>query len=338
LAFWDNWFGKKKTKEGPYAAKAKAGVKAAKSKPKPSEGQVAISAGRRKGKVNIEKRFKLLNRLGQGSMSKVWRATDNESGKTVVVKVLDQEKLVALRKRFIGMNRPSEGEVAVQLNHPNIVKCYEFGLTSKGEEYLAMEFVDGVGFNFLVETRAKQLVGREVYYLEQIGEAIGYFHRKGFIHRDICPRNVMVDKNDVVKLIDFGLAVPDTPEFRKPGNRTGTANYMAPELLRRQPTDIRIDVYSFGVTVFETFCGKLPMEMLTVSYDTMLKHLNAPARDPRELRPDLPDETVRVMLKGIARRPDDRYQNMNQFLSELRNLRGDKAETRPAAQPGVDHE
>src|SRR5262249_7540764 len=145
----------------------------------------AVKAARRKGKVNIEKRFKLLNRLGQGSMSKVWRATDGESGKTVVVKVLDQEKLVALKKRFVGMKRPDEGEVAVQLIHPNVVKTYEFGITTKNEEYLAMEFVDGVGFNFLVETRAKQLVGREIYYLEQIGESINYFHVRGFIHRDI---------------------------------------------------------------------------------------------------------------------------------------------------------
>lgn len=320
MAFWDNWFGKKKTKAGPYAARTKAAVK---PKPKAPQEHSAITAARRKGKVNIEKRFKLLNRLGQGSMSKVWRATDSESGKIVVVKVLDQEKLIALKKRFVGMKRPDEGEVAVQLIHPNIVKTLEFGVTSKNEEYLVMEFVDGVGFNFLVETRAKQLVGREIYYLEQIGEAIAHFHRKGFIHRDICPRNVMVDKEDVVKLIDFGLAVPDTPEFRKPGNRTGTANYMAPELLRRAPTDQRIDVYSFGVTVFETFTGKLPMEMLTVSYDTMLKHMNTPPRDPKELRPDLTDETVAVLMKGIARRPDDRYQTMNEFLIALRALKSE---------------
>ena len=92
-AFWDNWFGKKKeVKPGPYDNKAKGGVKAA--KPKPKQEEKTITAGRHKGKTNIEKRFKLLNRLGQGSMSKVWRATDNESGKTVVVKVLDQDKLM----------------------------------------------------------------------------------------------------------------------------------------------------------------------------------------------------------------------------------------------------
>jgi serine/threonine protein kinase len=320
LAFWDNWFGKKKTAPTKLNAMSKKAV----VKPKPIEELAAVTSARRKGKVNVDKRFKLHHRLGQGSMSKVWRGTDTESGKTVVLKVLDKEKLALLKKRFVGMKRPDEGEVAVQLTHPNIVKTYEFGVTTKNEEYLVMEFVDGVGFNFLVETRAKQLVGREIYYLEQIGEAIAYFHRKGFIHRDICPRNIMVDANDVVKLIDFGLAVPDTPEFRKPGNRTGTANYMAPELLRRQHTDQRIDVYSFGVTAFETFTGKLPVEMLTVSYDTMLKYMNVPARDPRDIRPDLSDEATRVLMKGIARLPDARYQTMNEFLADLRRLRNDK--------------
>jgi serine/threonine protein kinase len=326
LAFWDNWFGKK---DGDKADPKKAMTtlygkkKQPKAKAALAEEAKSITAARRKGKVNIEKRFKLLNRLGQGSMSKVWRATDTESGKMVVVKVLDKDKLLALKKRFIGMKRPDEGEVAVQLDHPNIVKCFEFGNTTAGEEYLVMEFVDGLGFNFLVETRAKQLIGREIYYLEQIGESIAYFHKKGFIHRDICPRNIMVNTEDVVKLIDFGLAVPDTPEFRKPGNRTGTANYMAPELLRRASTDQRIDVYSFGVTVFETVTGRLPMEMLTVSYDTMLKHMNTPPKDPKELRPDLSDEWVRVMMKGIARRPDDRYQTMREFLADLRALKSD---------------
>jgi eukaryotic-like serine/threonine-protein kinase len=326
LAFWDNWFGKKDggAKTDPKQAKKRMyGDKKPKDKPVQAIEAGTVTAARRKGKTILEKRFKLLNRLGQGSMSKVWRATDTESGKIVVVKVLDKEKLLALKKRFIGMHRPDEGEVAVQLEHPNICRCFEFGMTSKGEEYLVMEFVDGLGFNFLVETRAKQLVGREIYYLEQIGEALAYFHSKKFIHRDVCPRNIMVDTQDVVKLIDFGLAVPDTPEFRKPGNRTGTANYMAPELLRRAHTDQRIDVFSFGVTVYETFCGRLPMEMLTVSYDTMLKHMNTPPKHPHEYRPDLSDETVRVLMKGIARNPDDRYQNMREFLNDLRKLKSD---------------
>lgn len=277
-----------------------------------------------KKRVNLEKRFSLHNRLGQGSMSKVWRATDNESGRQVCLKILDRDKLVALKKRFVGLKRPDEGEVAVMLHHPNIVKTYEWGLTTKKEEYLVMELIEGVGLNFLIDTKSRQLQGHELDLLIQVGEALGYFHERGFIHRDICPRNVMVTAEGVVKLIDFGLAVPNTPQFRRPGNRTGTANYMAPELIRRAPTDQRIDLFSLGVTVYEALTGGLPWESAgAASYQAMLQHINVPGRDPRELRPELDDETVKVIKKGIERDPALRFQTANAFIAALRRLKGE---------------
>jgi serine/threonine protein kinase len=318
VAFWDSWF-KKKPGGAPIKGAAKPKAKPA-APPKPKEDPL-VTAARAKGRTDLERRFKLLNRIGQGSMSKVWRANDTKSGNLVVVKVLDKPKTEALKKRFIGLKRPDEGVVAAQLDHPNIVKTYEFGLTTKGEEYLVMEFVDGVGFNFLVETRGAQIVGKEIDYLVPIGEAIAYFHKKGFIHRDICPRNVMVTQAGVPKLIDFGLAVPDTPDFRKPGNRTGTANYMAPELIRRANTDQRIDVYSFGVTAYETFTGKLPRDNTPSTLDGMMRYINTPARDPREIVPDMPENVVKVLMKGIAPNPEDRYRNMEAFVAALRGLR-----------------
>ena len=280
-------------------------------------------------RLNLEKRFKLHNRVGQGSMSKVWRATDTETGRTVVIKVLDTPKTAALKKRFVGLKRPDEGEIAVTLDHPNVVKTFEYGTTNQKEEFLVMEFVDGVGFNVLVETRAKQLMGNELDYLIQMAEGIEYFHRSGYIHRDICPRNAMVTTEGVVKLIDFGLAVPNTPDFRKPGNRTGTANYMAPELIKRQPTDPRIDVFSFGVTAFETFTGTLPWESAQ-SLEAMLKHVNQPGRDPREARADLPEGIVKVIQKGIERDREKRFQTMREFIDAMkmqrRILKGEGAE------------
>mgnify|MGYP003343359090 CR=1 FL=1 len=140
-----------------------------------------LSGGKRT--VNIEKRFKLHNRLGQGSMSKVWRATDLKSGRPVCVKVLDKPKTEALKKRFVGLKRPDEGEVALALNHPNIVKTFEHGVTNKGEDFLVMELIEGVGFNFLCETRGKQLLDRPVELLLQAAEGIAYFHEQGYIHQ-----------------------------------------------------------------------------------------------------------------------------------------------------------
>lgn len=275
-------------------------------------------------RVNIEKRFRLHNRIGQGSMSKVWRATDTANGRTVCLKVLDKVKLEQLLKRFVGMTRPDEGEIAVVLDHPNIVKTHEHGLTRQGEQFLVMEFIDGVGLNFLIETKARQFVGHELDYLIQAADGLSYFHEKGFIHRDICPRNMLVTQEGVLKLIDFGLAVPNTPEFRRPGNRTGTANYMAPELIRRQPTDPRIDIFSFAVSAYEALTNELPWESAE-SLQTMLQHLNNPPRDPCELRPDLDRRIADVILKGLERDPDNRYQTMKEFVAQLRRLKDELA-------------
>lgn len=131
----------------------------------------------------------------------------------------------------------------------------------------------------------------------------------------------MVTSDQVIKLIDFGLAVPNTPAFRRPGNRTGTANYMAPELIRRAPTDERIDVFSFGVSMYETLTGGLPWESAE-SMQAMLQHLNSPPRDPRELKEDLDEELVRVLTKALERDPKDRYHSMREVVAELRRLAG----------------
>jgi serine/threonine protein kinase len=182
-----------------------------------------------------------------------------------------------------------------------------------------MEFLETVGLNFLIDTRSKQLAGNELRLLLQAAEGLAYLHSKGYIHRDVCPRNMLVNSESVLKLIDFGLTVPNRPEFRKPGNRTGTANYMAPELIRRAPTDERIDVFSFAVTAYETFTGGLPWEA-TESLQSILQHLNWPGRDPRDLKPDLDERIAQMLLKGIERDPSLRYRNMTEFAAELRRL------------------
>jgi serine/threonine protein kinase len=285
------------------------------------------AGGKKLTRVNLKSRFKLHNPVGSGSMSKVWRATDMKAGREVCLKILDKPKTDALKKRFVGLKRPDEGEVAIALDHPNIVRTYEWGLSTKGEEFLVMEFVNGVGMNLLVETRAAQLVGNELPLLIQAAEGLDYFHKKGFIHRDICPRNMMVTHEGVLKVIDFGLAVPNTAEFRKPGNRTGTANYMAPELIRRAPTDIRIDIFSFGVTAYETFTGVLPWESAE-SMQAMLQHLNSPPRDPREINPNVPDAVVPVLLKALARNANERYQNFRELIEDMQQLENNRPRTK----------
>ena len=129
----------------------------------------------------------------------------------------------------------------------------------------------------------------------------------------------MVNQEDVVKLIDFGLAVPDRPEFRKPGNRTGTSNYLAPEIIRRISTDLRVDMFALGVTAYELFTNQLPWEK-AASFDTLRKHINNPGRDPRQYRPDMDPQLAELLMKAIEREPGDRFQNPTEFREALRSL------------------
>jgi len=270
--------------------------------------------------IDLEKRFELLGRTGQGSMSKVWRARDRESARIVCVKVLDLVKTAKLEARFIGMKRPPEGEVCMGLKHPNIVRASEHGVTKKKEPYIVFELIEGVGLNFLIETKSKELQGKRVKLLTQLAEGLEYIHNKGFLHRDICPRNTMVTNEGVVKIIDFGLAIPFTPIFCKPGNRTGTINYLAPELIKRLSTDQRVDMFALGVTAYELFTGGiLPWEKAE-SLQILLSHMNAAARNPLDYCPDLNPKVVAFITKAVDRDRERRFQNAKEFREALKDL------------------
>ncbi len=269
--------------------------------------------------INVEKRFELIGRMGQGSMSKVWRARDRNLGRVVCLKVLDKIKTAKFDARFPGLKKPSEGAVLALLRHKNVVQTFEHGLTNLGEQYLVMELIEGMGFNFLIETRSPHLQGNRVEFLSQLADGIEYIHKQGFLHRDICPRNVMVTPEGAVKLIDFGLAIPLRPEFCKPGNRTGTPNYLAPELIKRQTTDHRVDLFALGVTAYETFTGMLPWEKAE-SLQTIMSHMNSPGRDPRDLMPSMDAATREFLIKAIEREPSRRFQSAGDFRAALQEL------------------
>jgi serine/threonine protein kinase len=270
-------------------------------------------------RTRIRERFDLESRIGQGSMSKVWRARDRLTGRLCCLKVLDKVKTARFEARFIGLQRPHEGMICVSLRHPHIVHTYDWGISSEGEIFLAMEFIEGLGLNFLIETRSRQIEGNRISLLCQAAEGLAYVHEQGYIHRDVCPRNMMVTGQGVLKLIDFGLSIPNRPEFRRPGNRTGTANYMAPELIKRQTTDERVDLFALGVTAYETFTGTLPWEGAQ-SLQTMLNHVNNPGRDPQEVQPALDNHVAAFLRKAIERDPRDRFQSAREFRDVLQSL------------------
>jgi serine/threonine protein kinase len=270
--------------------------------------------------IDMDKRFDLICKLGQGSMSQVWRARDRKLGIVVCLKVLNKEKTDRFESRFTGLNRPTEGLVCISLRHQNVVRTFEYGVNARGEQCLSMELIEGSGLNFLIETKNPKLNGKRCNVLEQMCDGLEFIHNQGYVHRDICPRNIMVTTEGfIVKFIDFGLSIPNQPQFRRPGNRTGTPNYMAPELIRRTTTDHRVDMFALGVTAYELFTGALPWEK-SQSLETLLALINNRGKNPLDIRPDLDKNLVAFLMKAIERDPKDRFQTPAEFRDALKAL------------------
>jgi serine/threonine protein kinase len=281
-------------------------------------GSSARGSARRR-RVNLQRRFAIVSEMARGSMSRVYRALDNETGRTVCLKVQLREKNEAAAARTSGQEpRPLEGEIAIQLVHPRIVRAFEYGDSNQGEHYLVMEYIDGVSLQYIRESRSAR-TAQKVELVAQAAEALAAVHAAGFIHHDINPRNFLVDREQQVKLIDFGLTIPNTPAFRRPGNRTGTLQYMAPELLRREPIDERIDIFAFGVLAFEFLTDRLPYDANN-STTMMLQRINTEPLDPAAVKPKLSEELCEILRKLTSRRKEQRWAAMSTLPEALRSV------------------
>lgn len=272
------------------------------------------------GRCDVRSRFELLREAISGTMSEFYMARDRKSGKIVGLKILDPKKTAEFESRFKGIKKPSEGEIAIEFDHPRIVKTYEHGKTTSGQQYLLMEFLDGPGLNSLIIGRNELLDGRRVKLIRQAAEAIAAVHKAGYIHRDVCPRNLVVSADgESLKLIDFGLTVPATPQFMQPGNRTGTPNYMAPELVRRQKTDHRLDVFALGVTAYELCTFDLPWERCADGLDAM-SHANQPPISILDRQPKLNPVLAKAISECIEPNAGKRCPSVDHFLKQIRGV------------------
>ncbi len=270
-------------------------------------------------KVSVSSRFELLREAISGTMSTFYMARDRSTNQIVGLKILDLKKTAALEARFVGVEKPTEGEIAVAIVHPNIVKTFEHGTTTKGEQYLVMEFLDGPGLNSLVVGRNAQIDGRRMSLIRQMAKALDAVHKAGYIHRDVCPRNFVLDKSgESLKLIDFGLSVPATPPFMQPGNRTGTANYMAPEVVRRRRTSQKLDIFAFGVTVYELCAFELPWPR-GAGLEAMAHGSQEPT-DIRKYCPKINKTLERAISACIETAPEDRPESMEEFLKLIKGV------------------
>jgi serine/threonine protein kinase len=171
----------------------------------------------------------------------------------------------------------------------------------------------------LIEANSEKLKGRRNEWLIQVADALAYIHQNKWLHRDICPRNIIITTPGEVKLIDFGLTLPYTPPFCKPGNRTGTSQYLAPEIIRRSSTDHRVDLFALGVTAYEVLTGQLPWGKME-GIDERMRQMAHPPKDPRELKPDLDEATAKLVMKSVEREPAKRFQTAAEFRDAMKKL------------------
>lgn len=273
--------------------------------------------------LDVSARFRLDRQATAGTMSTFRAANEIGTGRTLGLKFLDQEKTEYFRSRFKGLNKPSEGEIAIQLKHPNIVETYEYGKTTTGEDYILMEYIDGPGLDSLLRRRDESVFGdHRLSLIRQMAAALQAVHEAGYIHRDVCPRNFICNLEvNRLKLIDFGLTVPDLPEFRTPGNRTGTPQYMAPEIVRRRATDRRVDVFAFGVTVYRFLTFEHPWGTTDTTGKTALTHDTVKVTRIETHRPQIQPKLAAAVHKCLEVDPNNRPSEMKHFLSAIRELK-----------------
>ena len=279
------------------------------------------------GKVDLNMRFDLLTEGLSGTMSKFHRARDRKHDRVVGLKICDTEKTALLEARFPGLKKASEGEIARAMRHERIVETYEYGVSTKDQQFIVMEYLLGPGLNVLIRQSDSRLIGKRINLIRQMAEAIQGVHDAGYIHRDICPRNFICSKDiESLKLIDFGLTLPNEPDFRQPGNRTGTPMYMAPEVVRRRDTDFRVDVFAFGVAAYELLAFQLPWPEAESTGRGALSHDTQKPVPLLEVCPNVNRTLADAIINCMAPKRDDRPKSMEAFLKRIRRVKTEEDE------------
>ena len=268
-------------------------------------------------KLDIKARFDVSPHTTAGTTSRFLTVTDRESAVKYGLKIVDQAKSNSFRERFKGLKYPSESEIAQSIEHPNIVEVFETGQTKSGEEYILMELVDGTRLDVVLRRDLPTMAARCLFVI-QMAEAINAVHESGIIHRDICPRNFICNRQYTqIKLFDFGMSIPNEPDFVSRINRAGTPLYMAPELMRRRGADHRVDVFGFGVTAYQLLTGHHPWN---ANENTGQNALRFDTQEPVNIRTHLPDlaEPVARAIHGCLRAdPEKRFRSLKHFLVAL---------------------
>lgn len=264
----------------------------------------------------LGKRYEITEKIAQGGMSIVYKALDLNLNRYDAVKVLKEDfaSNMEILERF-----KQEANAVAFLSHPNIVNIYNVG-SEDNIHYIVMEFVKGQTLKEIIRDRGMLSNEELLNYSYQIARALECAHNNNIIHRDIKPHNIIITKDDLVKVTDFGIAKhSDSATITNSGKIIGSAHYFSPEQARGNLTDRRSDIYSLGIVMYEMATGVVPFDAespITIA----LKHMQEPLPSPKLMNKNLTDGIERVILKATAKNPIDRYQRIEDMMMDLRTL------------------
>ncbi|WP_407384204.1 Stk1 family PASTA domain-containing Ser/Thr kinase [Ruminococcus sp.] len=265
----------------------------------------------------LDGRYEIRELIGVGGMANVYHCYDTIDAREVAIKILKDEFLD--NEDFIRRFKNESKAIAV-LNHPNIVRVYD---VSFGDmiQYIVMEYIDGITLKEYIDMQGVLEWKETVHLTTQILKALQHAHENGIVHRDIKPHNIMLLQDGTIKVTDFGIA-----RFSSNATRTmteqaiGSVHYIAPEQARGEKTDGKTDIYSVGVMMYEMLTGKLPFDGDS-AVSVALMQLQAKAKRPREINPDIPEGLEEITMKAMQKNPDDRYHSAVEMLSDIERFR-----------------
>ncbi|MBR5586916.1 MAG: Stk1 family PASTA domain-containing Ser/Thr kinase, partial [Clostridia bacterium] len=263
----------------------------------------------------LGERYEILEIVGSGGMAIVYKAKDRLLDRFVAVKMLREE--LQDDKEFVERFK-AEARSAASLNHPNVVSVFDVG-TDGDREYFVMEYIEGVTLKEIIESKTLTWK-RSCSYGVQIAGAIEHAHKKNIVHRDIKPHNIMITKDNVVKVTDFGIArAVTTSTIVRAGNVIGSVHYFSPEQACGGAVDFKSDIYSMGVVLYEMLTGRVPFDAENpVAIAKM--HVDNPPQPPIELNDAIPETLSDIVLKAMAKQPMKRYQTPSALAADLKQV------------------
>ena len=263
------------------------------------------------GKI-LDDRYEIIELIGSGGMANVYKALCHRLNRYDAVKIMRDETAAntELRRRF-----RAESQAVAMLSHPNIVSVYDVS-HSDDVEYIVMELIDGITLKQYLQKKSVLDPSEVLDFTIQTAKALEHAHSKGIIHRDIKPQNIMLLKDGMIKVADFGIASLENTIEENNGETVGSVHYIAPEQARGEAPDARSDIYSLGIVMYEMLTGKLPY-VGNSDVEVAVKHMNTDPVTPRDIVPSIPEELERICLKAMNSNIDERYQSASEMLADL---------------------